>query len=57
MEEKEADSVRENGKPASAEKMLIKCNEEGWIPVSMKNDWKTIYAEGVQKCLPKERCS
>ena len=23
------------------------CEEFNWIPVSMKNDWKTIYAEGV----------
>lgn len=43
------DTVRENGKLSSAEKMLNKCNENGWIPISMKNDWKTIYAEGVQR--------
>ena len=24
------------------------CAEFNWIPVSMKNDWKTIYAEGVK---------
>ena len=24
------------------------CEENNWIPVSMKNDWKTIYAEGVK---------
>ena len=43
------DTVRENGKVSSAEKMLNKCNEEGWIPVSMKNDWKTIYGDGVTR--------
>ena len=25
------------------------CNKYGWIPVSMKNDWKTIYGEDVKK--------
>ena len=29
--------------------MLNKCNDEGWIPVSMKNDWKTIYGDGVTR--------
>ena len=43
------DTVRENGKASAAEKMYKKCAESGWIPVSMKNDWTTIYGPGVSK--------
>ena len=25
------------------------CDEFGWVPVSMKNDWTTIYGDGVNK--------
>ena len=43
------DVERENGNPAKAEKMRALCAENGWIPVSMKNDWKTIYGDGVSR--------
>ncbi|MBQ8707147.1 MAG: haloacid dehalogenase-like hydrolase [Succinivibrionaceae bacterium] len=43
------DLERENGSMAKAEKMNGICKENGWIPVSMKNDWKTIYGQGVTK--------
>ena len=43
------DTVREFGKPASAEKMLKNCEKYGWIPVSMKNEWNTIYGDNVKK--------
>ncbi len=43
------DTERENGNPEKAEKMVSLCEEFGWIPVSMKNDWKTIYGDGVTK--------
>ena len=43
------DTEREFGKPASAEKMLKNCEKHGWIPVSMKNEWKTIYGDNVKK--------
>jgi hypothetical protein len=43
------DLERENGNPEKAEKMLQSCNKNGYIPVSMKNDWKTIYGDGVKK--------
>ncbi len=43
------DLERENGNIEKAEKMLQSCNENGYIPVSMKNDWKTIYGDGVKK--------
>ena len=43
------DTVRENGDEAKAEKMYALCEQYDWIPVSMKNDWKTIYGEGVTR--------
>ncbi len=43
------DTERENGNPEKAAKMLEMCDEQGWIPVSMKDDWSRIYAEGVTK--------
>ena len=41
------DLERENGNQEKADKMLKECQEYGYTPVSMKNDWKTIYGEGV----------
>ena len=43
------DTVRENGNEAKAEKMFKLCEEFDWIPVSMKNDWTTIYGDGVTR--------
>ncbi len=43
------DTTRENGNVEKAEKMKAMCEEFGWIPVSMKDDWGTIYGEGVEK--------
>ena len=43
------DFDREYGNPELMEKMTKGCNQYGWIPVSMKNDWKTIYGENVKK--------
>ena len=43
------DLDREYGNEAKAEKMRAASEKYGWIPVSMKNDWKTIYGDGVQK--------
>jgi hypothetical protein len=41
------DLERENGNAEKAESMLKDCEENGYVPVSMKNDWKTIYGDGV----------
>ena len=41
------DLERENGNTEKADKMLKECQEYGYTPVSMKNDWKTIYGDGV----------
>ena len=41
------DTERENGNTEKAEKMRKSCEENGWTAVSMKNDWTTIYGDGV----------
>ena len=41
------DVERENGNVSKAESMAKSCEENGWTPISMKNDWTTIYGEGV----------
>ena len=43
------DTVRESGKPEKAEKMRKLCRENGWIPISMRDDWTTVYGPGVTK--------
>ena len=43
------DTERERGNIAKADEMKDNCNKYGWIPISMKNDWKTIYEKNVKK--------
>lgn len=43
------DVEREYGNPDKAEKIRRACEKYGWIPVSMRNDWKTIYGEDVKR--------
>ena len=43
------DLERELGDTAKADKMYKSCAENGWIPVSMKNDFKTIYGDNVKR--------
>ena len=43
------DVERENGNETKAQKMFDLCEEFDWVPVSMKNDWTTIYGESVVK--------
>ena len=43
------DLVRENGNEKKADDMYKMCAEHGWTAVSMKNDWTTIYGDGVTK--------
>ena len=43
------DTKRENGNESKADKMYALCEEFDWVPVSMMNDWATIYGEGVTK--------
>ena len=43
------DTERENGNVEKADKMFALCEEFDWVPISMKNDWTTIYGDGVTK--------
>jgi phosphoglycolate phosphatase-like HAD superfamily hydrolase len=43
------DLEREIGNEAKAEKMRQTCLKKGWVPVSMKNDFKTIYGDNVKR--------
>ena len=46
------DEVREYGNAEAAEEMYARVAEEGWTAFSMRDDWATIYGEGVEKtCL------
>ena len=41
------DLDRENGNKKKSEDMYNACEENGWVPISMKNDWNTIYGDNV----------
>ncbi len=41
------DTEREYGNLEKAEKVLQASKENNWIPVSMRDDWKTIYGDDV----------
>ncbi len=43
------DTEREYGNVAKANKMREACLQYGWIPISMRDDWKTIYGKDVLK--------
>ncbi|MBR0032848.1 MAG: haloacid dehalogenase-like hydrolase [Treponema sp.] len=43
------DTEREYGNIPKAEKMKSACEKNGWIPISMHDDWKTIYGDGIEK--------
>lgn len=43
------DTVRENGNESKAGKMFTLCEDFGWMPISMKDDWTTIYGDGVTR--------
>lgn len=47
------DLERENGNTEKANKMYALCEEFDWVPISMKNDWKTIYGDRVTKIAAK----
>lgn len=42
------DRERENGSPDKEKSVMEFSNEKGYITISMKNDWKTIYGDGVE---------
>ena len=43
------DLEREYGNMQRAEKMRTDSAKYGWIPVSMRDDWKTIYGKHIQR--------
>lgn len=43
------DLERENGNTDKADKMRDLCKEFDWIPISMRDDWTTIYGEDVTR--------
>ena len=43
------DTERERGNIKKATEMKENCEKFGWVPISMKNDWITIYGENVKK--------
>ncbi len=43
------DLEREYGNMKKAENMRADCEKNGWIPISMRDDWKTIYGEQVKR--------
>ena len=50
------DEIRESGSQEKAQKIYDFCAENGWTPISMKNDWLTVFGEGVtRKCRRRER--
>ena len=42
------DETRELGNPKRAKEMLDGCVKYNWLPISMKNDFKTIYGDNVK---------
>ncbi len=49
------DLVRENGNEKKAKSMYEDCEKNGYTPISMANDWKTIYGDGVTYIGAKEK--
>ena len=43
------DLTRENGNIKKADKMRKSCEENGYTAISMKDDWTTIYGDGVTR--------
>ena len=43
------DLVRERGNKDKAESFRKSCEENNWIPISMRDDWKTIYGDNVTR--------
>lgn len=41
------DMEREHGNESKAQKIADICAEKDWVPISMANDWTTIYGENV----------
>jgi hypothetical protein len=42
------DADREFAYTAGAERIIEQAKQPGWTPISVKNDWRSVYAEGQQ---------
>ena len=43
------DETRDYGSVKKAESYKATCDKFGWVSISMRDDWKTIYGDGVEK--------
>ena len=43
------DLEREYGNLQKAEKMRESCDKYGWICISMRDEWKTIYGKNIKR--------
>ncbi len=43
------DTERDWGEPDKAQKMRESCEKNGWHAVSERDEWKTVYGEGVER--------
>lgn len=43
------DTERDWGEPDKAAKMVESCTKNGWHAVSQRDEWKTVYGEGVSR--------
>lgn len=42
------DTTRELGNPQKADRCRTMCEQYSWVPVSMRDEWATIYGDGVE---------
>ncbi len=49
------DGERDWGGPEKAKGFRALCEKFGWVAISMRDDWKTIYGDGVEKTEQKFR--
>ncbi|MBQ7593588.1 MAG: haloacid dehalogenase-like hydrolase [Synergistaceae bacterium] len=49
------DETRDYGNAKKAQGYKSTCEKFGWVPISMRDDWKTIYGDGVEKTEQKFR--
>ena len=48
------DTERDWGKPNTAKSFRETCEKYKWVPISMRDDWKTIYGDSVKKTAERQ---
>ena len=48
------DNVRDWGNLDTAASFRATCAKYGWVPISMRDDWRTIYGDGVEKAATRK---